>query len=88
MREFFDCAYMCIDYTLELKNALKASQLLQYLAPEDIIGRAAIAPDGCMGKGGESGRLMPNGPHCGYSTLIVPFVWQQLMSYQIFRCFS
>jgi len=43
VREFFDRAYLCIDYTLEVKNVLRISDLLQHLSPSDLTNRSAIA---------------------------------------------
>ncbi len=43
LRDYIDKTYLCVDFTLEVKNSLKLSALLQMLPASTLIGRSAIA---------------------------------------------
>lgn len=42
LRDYNDKTYLCVDFTLEVKNALKLPQLLRHLPPSALVGRAAV----------------------------------------------
>ncbi len=42
IREYNERSYLCLDFTLEVKNALKIVELLSHLQPSELIGRSAV----------------------------------------------
>lgn len=43
LRDYIDQTYLCVDFTLEVKNVLKLSSLFPLLSPSMLVGRTAIA---------------------------------------------